>query len=193
MDVANSPASVMLKDYLQVVASGRVDWIDGRLVHRLPRTDEQVKLVNRLYQALSRWDINKKFLTVYASAPFALPATEHPDSAEAAFMPDLIGVSTMHLREFKILNPDYRDRLLTVIPRLVVEVPSHQDPPDLRQRRIDLYLAGGIPLVWSIEPELRAVVVYRSGQPAAYLPESEVLTGSPMMPSFELSVASVFS
>jgi Uma2 family endonuclease len=56
-----------------------------------------------------------------------------------------------------------------------------------------LYRRAGVPLVWWIYPERRAVVVFRAGQQAAELGKGDELDGGEVLPGFRLLVAEIFA
>lgn len=56
-----------------------------------------------------------------------------------------------------------------------------------------LYLAAGVPLVWWVDPERRAVAVYRQGALVAELRDGDALDGEDVLPGFRLPVSDVFA
>ena len=79
------------------------------------------------------------------------------------------------------------------IPTLVVEVYSPSDRPGEYNRRIAQYHARGVPLVWVIYPEERAVSVCRPNEFPKFLDETEELTGNGVLPDFTCRVRDLFT
>jgi Uma2 family endonuclease len=83
-------------------------------------------------------------------------------------------------------------RFLEVAPELVVEILSPDDRwPDINQK-IDEYFAIGVERVWIVEPDGRAVRVYRSSTEYAPLGETDTLRGEGPLEGFTLPVATLF-
>jgi Uma2 family endonuclease len=82
---------------------------------------------------------------------------------------------------------------IPVPPDLAVEVVSPSDTPRDVAAKMELYRRAGVPLVWWVYPERRAVAVYRAGQPVAELREGDELDGGEVLPGFRLPVAEIFA
>ena len=80
-----------------------------------------------------------------------------------------------------------------VPPDLAVEVVSPSDTPRDVAAKMEHYRRAGVPLVWWIYPERRAVVVFRAGQQVAELHEGDELDGGEILPGFRLPVAEIFA
>lgn len=79
------------------------------------------------------------------------------------------------------------------VPDLVVEVISPNDLAYEVNQKTDEWLAAGARLVWVIDPERRAVHVYRPGGPTVLLlREADTLTADPVLPGFACPVADLF-
>ena len=79
-----------------------------------------------------------------------------------------------------------------VAPDLVVKVVSPNDLAEPLQRKIDDYLAVGIPLVWVVYPECRTVLVHRPDGSANRLRVGDQLDGEDVVPGFRCEVAALF-
>lgn len=78
-------------------------------------------------------------------------------------------------------------------PHLVVEVMSPDERWSKVQRRISHFLKGGVAIVWLIDPEDQAVLVYRPNGPPSVLEGNEELTGDGILPEFRSRVADFFN
>lgn len=107
-----------------------------------------------------------------------------PDSVRG---PDL--VLFLESRTVAQLNRGHIDR----IPALVVEVLSPTDRFSQTLRRVDQYIARGVPMVWVVDPDELAVHVFRTGELRIRLEHSEDLTGNGVLPDFSCKVADLFT
>jgi Uma2 family endonuclease len=57
---------------------------------------------------------------------------------------------------------------------------------------VQQYLKVGARLVWIVVPEDRSVSVHRSGQEAEIFTESDTLSGTDVLPSFQCAVSDLF-
>ena len=82
-----------------------------------------------------------------------------------------------------------------VAPDLAIEVRSPWTEPSSIDigRKQELYRRAGVPLVWWVYPDRRAVEVYRDGELAADLAEGDELDGEAVLPGFRLPVAEIFA
>ena len=79
------------------------------------------------------------------------------------------------------------------IPKLVVEVLSPSDRMTFMNRRISQFLKRGVPLIWVVDPEERAVTVYRPGHVHKVVREGEEVTGEEVLPGLRFRVAEFFA
>lgn len=107
--------------------------------------------------------------------------------------PDVVVVPDVAFTKWEnVPSEETTDSFLPGRPDLAVEVKSPSD----RRRDIDakmrLLRDAGVPLVWWVLPEDRAVEVYRDGLLVATLHEGQVLDGEDVLPGFSLPVAVLF-
>jgi Uma2 family endonuclease len=88
-------------------------------------------------------------------------------------------------KAFEDLSPKFTEGT----PVLVVEVLSPSDRPTRVNRRVTQYIHRGIRLVWTVDPELRAVTVYAPGDLPTVFEEADELTGGDVLPEFRCRVA----
>ncbi len=79
------------------------------------------------------------------------------------------------------------------VPTLVVEVLSPSDQFSKTLRRVDQYEARGVPLIWVIDPDERAVHIFRPNELRKRLDETDDLTGNGVLPDFSCKVADLFT
>jgi Uma2 family endonuclease len=79
------------------------------------------------------------------------------------------------------------------VPDLVVEVMSPDDSYSKVREKVREWLAGGVQVVWLVDPERRVAEVWQSQEePAQVLSEDDTLRGEPVLPGFELPVRMIF-
>lgn len=77
-------------------------------------------------------------------------------------------------------------------PALIIDMPSPDDRPTTVYRRVGHFLAMGVPLVWVIDPEDRALTVYQAHRPLVVLDASDEVTGLEFLPDLKMKVADFF-
>jgi Uma2 family endonuclease len=77
-------------------------------------------------------------------------------------------------------------------PDLAVEVLSPSATAREGDDKAAAWLDAGVQAVWVANPRAKTVTIYRAGEPARVLSETDVLDGAPVVPSFRLPVAEVF-
>jgi Uma2 family endonuclease len=80
-----------------------------------------------------------------------------------------------------------------VPPDLAIEVKSPSDRRGEVDDKLRAYQDAGVPLVWWVDPDRRAVRVHRLGQPSVVVYEGDVLDGENVLPGFRLPVADIFA
>jgi Uma2 family endonuclease len=77
-------------------------------------------------------------------------------------------------------------------PDLAVEVLSPDDPPDEVRDKVGEYLTRGVPVVVVVDPDTRAITVFRPATPELALVADEVLDLSDVVSGFRCSVRELF-
>lgn len=78
-------------------------------------------------------------------------------------------------------------------PAICVDIASPWDRPVQLQKRVLKYHAAGVPVVWTVQPEDRAVIVQGNGCGVEYLEGDDVLTAGPELPGFSCRVSAFFT
>jgi Uma2 family endonuclease len=101
--------------------------------------------------------------------------------------PDVVFIRLDRLADRRIPKGD-----LDVAPDLVVEVLSPKNSGLEIDRKLDEYLAAGIPLVWIVNPEKRSIRVFNQSGTQRLFRGGDVIDNEPALPGFRLAVADVF-
>ncbi len=80
-----------------------------------------------------------------------------------------------------------------MVPNLVVEVLSRSDTAAKLDKKVQRCLAAGVQLVWVANPLLRSVPESTPDRSARIFVEGDVLSGSAVVPGFDLPVAEIFA
>jgi Uma2 family endonuclease len=75
---------------------------------------------------------------------------------------------------------------------LAVEVLLPSDTHEAIVEKLKLYGEAGVAVIWIVDPDLRHVTVYRSGQIPKMFAATEELVGDPELPGFRVQVAELF-
>lgn len=78
-------------------------------------------------------------------------------------------------------------------PDLAIEVISPHDRHGEVRAKVREYLAAGTAMVIVVDPEERAVSVYRPGRDAVELTESDLIDGEDVVPGWKLPVRDIFA
>lgn len=91
------------------------------------------------------------------------------------------------------IPPDLPDRgFCRFAPDLVVEVRSPDDALDDLHEKTREWLAGGVQIVWLVDPTRRVVEVWRPNQPVRILTDADTLSGEEILPDFEIPVREIW-
>jgi putative restriction endonuclease len=96
------------------------------------------------------------------------------------------------IRRDRLPPEDEWDGLSLVAPDLAIEVLSPVDDAGPEAKAIADYLAGGVPLLWVIDPWQRSVRVHAPGVAGRRLTTGDELDGGDVLPGFRVPVAELF-
>ncbi len=84
------------------------------------------------------------------------------------------------------------DRFLPFAPDLAVAVVSPNDRATQIQKKIELFLTAGTPLIWIVYADMPRVIVYRPDQAPKTVLYGDVLDGDDVLPGLHIAVADLF-
>jgi Uma2 family endonuclease len=185
MSATTAPSETKLITGEELLAMGDIgpcELIDGRIVKMSPTGGKHSFIEYRLGRKLGEFVEARKLGWVFVGE-VGIYIRRNPDRIRAA---DVAVVSKQHL-------PSYpEDNFLQVTPELAVEIISPNDTWAMMRRKLEDYFSIGVGRVWVVEPENRAIVVYRSLTESQVLNEADVLKGEGPLEGFILPVASLF-
>ena len=172
------------EDLWKIVADGsRYELSQGELVPMTPVGIPHSVIVARLMKLLSIHVDENRLGLVGPEGGFRL--RRNPDTVRA---PDIAFISSERLA-----REGMPQKFADFPPDLAVEVLSPEDAASEILRKVDEYLAAGVPLVWVVDPPIQKVTVYRSLQDIKVLSAQEELDGGDVLPGFRVSVAAIFA
>ena len=132
-----------------------------------------------LVHFLAAWEIEHGGVGASPSSRFHLPSGEirGPDAA------------WMTQERYDAQTPEQRETVIEGDPDFVVEIRSRTDNLAPLQRKMGLWMAGGVRLGWLIDTRNRQVHIYRAGQATPeVLDDPETLDGENVFPGFSFPV-----
>ena len=113
--------------------------------------------------------------------------------------PDVMYYSAERIDAYKQANPDWKSKPYILVPDLVIEVVSPNDNLSELDEKVDQYLVDGVQIVWVLDPQKQRVSINTlvARQPftkqQTHLTPTDTLTGSDLIPGFEIQVATIFA
>ena len=184
MIVTDAPAAnLTLDEFVKLPDSDRMELIDG-----VPVEKEEKMWRERIVQNL----IGTALQNAQADNPLGYVGVEgllriDPKNPRRGRRPDLSFITFERMGD-NGLEDEYFD----ICPDLCVEVVSPTNTSFEIAKRIAEFLAAGARLVWEVQPEVRAVVVYRPDGTARHVRGDEILSGEDVLPAFAVPVNKLF-
>ncbi len=111
----------------------------------------------------------------------------------AADPPTVLGPSASFVRTDRMPPRAEWSGYPRMAPDLAVDVVLPTDATSDIARKVRIYLAAGVRLVWIVDPVFRTVAVHYPDRTGRILIEGESLDGEDVVPGFALPVAEVFA
>lgn len=185
MSVMTAPAETKPLTGEELLAMGDIgpcELVDGRIVPMSPTGGEHGMLEFNLARHLGNFVADRKLRWVMVGE-VGIYTRHNPDRVRGA---DVAFASRER-------SPEKPSRgFLDIAPELVVEVMSPEDRWQHVRQKLEEYFIIGVCWVWIIEPDNRAVLVYRSSTEMRKLSEGDTLVGKGVLEGFTLPVGSLF-
>jgi Uma2 family endonuclease len=104
-------------------------------------------------------------------------------AGESVLAPDLA-----FIRKERLPEGGLPSGFCPIVPDLVVEVVSPSDTERTVHEKAREWLAGGVQVVWVVDPQRRTVTVWDSQGQAQTLTEGDTLHGAPVLPDLQIAV-----
>lgn len=156
----------------------------GEVIPRMPAGGKHGKITATLTVALGQAVIANKLADLFAAETGFIVRTP---TGESVLAPDLALI-----RKERIPPQGYPAGFCPVVPDLVVEVVSPSDTYATVRAKVADWLAGGVQVVWVVDPQRRVVEIWHSPEQLITLTENDTLTGEPILPSFSIPLKTLF-
>jgi Uma2 family endonuclease len=161
--------------------------VNGMRVEKPPMSIRAVMVASRLVSKLNGFVREGDVAEVFPEMLFRIPL---PQDASRERRPDIAVVSYQNWPLESPQDPDAN--AWEVIPDLAVEVVSPSEKAEDQREKVLEYFRVGVRCVWVVYPKLRLIDVYESPTRVQILTETDTLRGDPVLPGFELTLASLF-
>lgn len=177
-------------EFLELAAKfpdARVEYTSEGTVIVMPPTDpESGERVGEVFYQLKTW--TRETATGHACGPDA--SFRFRDGSRRS--PDATWYADERWQEAKkALKP--RHRFPVFAPDFVIEVRSPDDRVRLLREKMEEYIAKGVQLAWLIDPQDRAVTIYRPGREPEVLTNPSTVAGDGPVAGFVLTLEKVFA
>lgn len=132
---------------------------------------------------LNNWNRASGLGVVFSSSTgFKLPngADRSPDAA------------WVRQERWEALTPQQRKKFPPLAPDFVIELRSATDDLEPLIAKMQEYMDNGVRMGWLINPQERAVEIYRQGQPKQTLEAPSTVSGEDVLPGFVLDLSRIF-
>jgi Uma2 family endonuclease len=159
--------------------------VHGKIVPLSPASPSHGMLELRLGAALLAWSERAEAgaRAVVMSGEVGLLVRRNPDTVRGA---DLALISR---GRFARRGPF---AFLDIAPELVVEILSPGERRRQIEDKLEDYFSMGVDLVWTVDPERRTILAYRSLTDIERFTDGQTLAGPEILPGFGLPVSHLF-
>jgi Uma2 family endonuclease len=171
------------EDLLAMPDEKNFELVDGRLVERNMSTLSSWVAGELHFQIRSHLSTNPKGWVLPEGTGYQC----FPDAPGKVRKPDVSFV-----RRERLPANASAEGYLTIPPDLAVEVISPNDLAWEIDHKIAEYFRAGVPLVWVVHPEARAVRIHRLGGPVSWLREEDEISGEDVLPGYRCRVGGIF-
>jgi Uma2 family endonuclease len=178
-----APAKPITAD--ELLATGDIDrceLVAGEIVTMAPASFEHGDIASEINSQIRVFVRSRKLGTVLA-AETGFMLRRNPDTVRAA---DVAFVRRDRLPKRKL--PGFFEGA----PDLAIEVLSPSDRTLAVHEKVKEWLAAGAQSVWVVDPQNRAIDIYRSGGSVNHYQGLDKIENEPALPGFTLSLADVF-
>jgi Uma2 family endonuclease len=161
----------------------RRELVQGEVVETMPPGGQHGAIAVALAMLLRLWVRSVQGGYVGVEAGYILARS--PDTVR--------GPDVSYVRAERIPSSGIPEGFWELAPDLAVEVVSPSETADEVREKVRDFLGAGTPLVWTIHPRTREVIVHTPDGLARTYAESDVLTFPDVLPGFSCAVAELFA
>lgn len=170
------------REFSQTALPFEAELVRGEIVEMPPAGQAHGGICGNIYFALRLWAMTHD--SVVTTNDAAVLTERDPDTVRG---PD-VGL----IRKSRLPQGKLPVGALEVPPDLVVEIKSPSNRwPELHDK-VGEYLNAGVAEAWLIDPDERAVIVYRADRSPRRFSQDDVLISPATLPDFSVAVADFF-
>jgi len=156
---------------------------NGELIMMTPVNSEGGRIEGHVYAELAIWTrADGRGEAFGPSAGFTLPDTS-VRAADAAWI---------SLARWNALTRDQQHSYAPICPEFVIEVRSKSDRLSTLEAKMEMWIANGTQLAWLIDPERKAVAIYRPGDAPELFNDPTSVQGTGPVAAFELVLSRIW-
>jgi Uma2 family endonuclease len=160
----------------------RRELVRGEVVETMPPGGVHGAIAAALVSVLRAW---AGALGGYVGVEAGFVLARNPDTVR--------GADVSYVRADRIPPDGVPEAFWPMAPDLAVEIVSPSETADEVRAKVRDYLAAGTPLVWTIYPRTREVVVHTADGLARAYSDSDVIEHPDVLPGFTCPVAELFA
>lgn len=167
---------------------GPFELIDGEIIEVSPEVLQHMVLIKLFLRELFKLE-DVGLGQAFAEGTFA--QLEGSNWVTGSRIPDVMFYLQTRWDKYlaEMANPEKKP--LVLYPDLVVEVVSPNDSYTVLNRKVRIYLADGVQVVWVVDPRTQTIDVWRNDGSQKQLTKTDTLT-DPILPGFSIELAKVF-
>lgn len=170
---------------------GPFEILEGEVVELAPNVAQHVITIRNVRRVLEKY-AEKGAGEVFAEATFVLQ--DRQDWVKGSRQPDVLFYAAARFKRYTEATENWQQKPFALVPDLAVEVLSPNDRMTDVDRKVALYLADGVRLVWVVNPARQNVYVYRAGSNTVMIVQGDdALTGGDVLPKFSVKLAALFA
>lgn len=180
-----------LEEFVRLYEQQPFELIDGERIPLSPTVQAHNVTTSTMFRLLIVYIHPQSLGEVFVEAPFVLEYSKN--WVKGSRTPDLMFVRADRLAACRESNPDWRSKLLVLVPDLAIEIVSQNDSYSDVEAKAEGYLRDGVRMVWIFDPQRKKIAVHEAGSSMVkMLSSEEILTGGDVIPGFEVLVAKIF-
>lgn len=181
-----------LDDFMAQDDSQPFELISGEKIFKMPNPYLHSLMIRALFRLLDAFARETPGIEVFFETTFILPDSYDSGWVAGSRIPDLMVFTGGKVAQWQLETPKFNEKPLAVVPDLVIEIISVNDKYVDIDEKIDLYLADGVRIVITLDPQRKKVVVRRPDAQPNVLTENDVLEVSDVLPGLEINLTELF-
>ena len=190
-------AGMPLDEYMRLYDEQPFELINGERKFLMVNVAGHGEVAQIIFLALHMFVTAKQLGYTFVEQTFVLSYVSN--WVTGSRKPDVMYYSAAHMDAYKQANPDWKSKPYILVPDLVIEVVSPNDNLSELDEKVNQYLVDGVQIVWVLDPQKQRASVNTlvARQPftkqQTHLTPTDILTGSELIPGFEIQVATIFA